>query len=280
MQYLTLVRKDYINDELINKFKSYINPIKIHKEEILAKNEAIFFLIENISDEKFIEIKNDFPEIDIFLTSSRKKKKLIMFDMDSTIIENECIDEIAKYANKYEEVKKVTEEAMQGNMNFENSLKTRVALLEGLDASCLEEIYKHIIKISKDAEILCKACKENNITLALASGGFTFFTDRLKEKLGFDYSFANQLEIKNNLLTGKVIPPIFSSEDKLKKLKFLIEKLNIKKEEAMAVGDGANDLPMLKYLGENGIAYKAKKIVSKQVKNHIEFSSLKTIAFL
>lgn len=272
-----------IYKEILQYIKNH--ELKILQEEILAESECYCFLLDFNSDENIFlnQVREDFYklEIDIFLVKEkyRKIKKLLIADMDSTIIENECIDEIAKYANKYEEVKKVTEAAMNGELDFSSSLIKRVKLLESIPLTSLEEIYNNNIKLSYGAEILGKTLKKYNCHLALASGGFQFFTNKIKEKISFNEDHSNNLEVKNNILTGNIIPPIFDNNSKLKLSKKLQEKLNLQPEEIICVGDGANDIPMLKST-PFGIAYKAKETVKTVSQHHINHSSLTSILYL
>jgi phosphoserine phosphatase len=261
------------------------NNLIILAEEILADSECYSFLVNLQRQEiSFLtEARNIFApdQIDVFLIKQehRNLKKLLIADMDSTIIKNECIDEIAKYAKQYDKVKEVTEAAMNGKLDFTSSLKERVSLLKDVSLQELEEIYQKNIILSEGAEILGRTLKKYNCYLALASGGFQFFTNKIRDKIYFDEDHSNNLEIKNNILTGKLIPPIFDNKSKLELTKNLQKKLNLSKDDTICVGDGANDIPMLENTNF-GIAYKAKEEVKKITNHHLNYSSLVSILYL
>lgn len=199
--------------------------------------------------------------------------RLVISDMDSTFINIECVDEIADYAGVKEKVSQVTEAAMRGELNFEESLKERVSLLKGLDESALQKVYDDRLKLNPGAEQMLDVLKANEIKFALVSGGFTFFTSRLKEKYSLDYALSNTLEVKNGQLTGKVLGNIVGAEAKAS---FLLEKckeLDITPQQVVAIGDGANDLKMMAESGL-GIAYKAKPKVQADADCAINVSGL------
>ena len=199
-----------------------------------------------------------------------KKVRLLVTDMDSTLINIECVDEIADFINAKPEVSAITDAAMRGDIDFETSLRQRVALLKGLDTSVLERVYEERLKLNPGAEILLKGLKIKGIKTALVSGGFTFFTERLKEQLGLDYTMANVLTEKNGKLTGEVSGAICGAQAKADFLMTQCEKLGISTSQVVAMGDGANDLSMMKEAGLS-IAYHAKPKVQSEadvVLNH------------
>ena len=199
-----------------------------------------------------------------------KKVRLLFTDMDSTLINIECVDEIADFINVKPEVSAITDAAMRGDIDFETSLRQRVALLKGLDTSVLERVYEERLKLNPGAEILLKGLKIKGIKTALVSGGFTFFTERLKEQLGLDYTMANVLTEKNGKLTGEVSGAICGAQAKADFLMTQCEKLGISTSQVVAMGDGANDLSMMKEAGLS-IAYHAKPKVQSEadvVLNH------------
>lgn len=203
-------------------------------------------------------------------------KKLLISDMDSTMITVECIDELADFVGKKAEVSEITERAMNGELDFESALTARVALLEGLPEAVLQECYDERVKMMAGAKELLAAFKKTGGYTVLVSGGFTFFTSRVRAHLGFDADFANELLVASGKLTGKVKMPILGKEAKLKTLQETCAKLNISADEVMAIGDGANDLPMLLAAGF-GVAYHAKPVVRAQAKaqlNHCDLSAL------
>ncbi|WP_456327810.1 phosphoserine phosphatase SerB [Archaeoglobus sp.] len=190
-----------------------------------------------------------------------REKRLIVFDMDSTLVDAEIIDEIAKYAGVEEEVKKITEKAMKGEIDFKTALIERVKLLKGLPVEVLEKIYRNI-KLTEGAKELIQALKKAGYKVAVVSGGFTYFTDRLKEELGLDYAFGNELEIENGKLTGRIKGRIIDAEEKARIIEEIAKKEGISKENVVAVGDGANDRIMIENAGL-GIAFNAKDVLKE-----------------
>jgi phosphoserine phosphatase len=205
-----------------------------------------------------------------------RHKKLLISDMDSTMITVECIDELADFVGKKAEVSLITERAMNGELDFESALIARVALLAGLPEEILQECYNERVKMMAGAQELLAHFKQQGGHTVLVSGGFTFFTNRVRSYLGFDEDFANRLEVVNGQLTGQVILPILGKEAKLKTLTDTCQKLGISAGEVLAIGDGANDLPMLLAAGL-GVAYHAKPIVRAVANaqlNHCDLSAL------
>lgn len=193
--------------------------------------------------------------------------KLIAFDMDSTLINIECIDEIADCCGRKEQVAAITEAAMQGQIkDYKESLRQRVALLKGVTQAQLQEVYEKRLRFNAGAKTLVQACKRQGMTTLLVSGGFTFFSDRVIQELGIDMAKSNQLEIENGSLTGNITPQawgdICDGEEKKKTILEVCEKLGISSEQCIAVGDGANDLPMMSIAGLS-VAYHAKSKVKE-----------------
>jgi phosphoserine phosphatase len=187
----------------------------------------------------------------------RKNKRLIFFDMDSTLVDMEVIDEMARKAGVYREVARITEKAMQGEFDFEESLVQRVALLKGLSVEALTEI-RNTLKLSDGVEDLVRTLKWLGFKTGVVTGGFDFFSDFMKEKLGFDFAFSNRLEIKNNALTGRVTGKIVDAAEKARIVNQTACDEGILLDQTVVVGDGANDALMLGQAGL-GIAYNAKK---------------------
>ncbi len=215
--------------------------------------------------------------IDLIIQPNPKPRyKLLISDMDSTMITCECIDELADFAGKKKEVALITERAMNGELDFVEALTERVSLLAGLPESVLQQCFDDRVKPMAGASALLAAHKANGGYSVLVSGGFTFFTSRVRDMLGFDEDHSNQLEIVSGKLTGRVIPPILGKEAKLSTLHATCAKISITPEEVLAIGDGANDLPMLLTAGL-GVAYHAKPSVQAQAKcriNHCDLSAL------
>jgi len=191
----------------------------------------------------------------------KKDKRLIIFDMDSTIVDAEIIVELAKAAGVEKEVDGLTKRAMNGEMNFEHALRERVKLLKGLPVEVLEKIYNEI-RLTEGAKELIQTLKKSGYKVALVSGGFTYFTERLKEELKLDYAFGNELEIKDGKVTGALKGRIIDSNEKARIIDELIKKEGIDKGNVVAVGDGANDRIMIENAGL-GIAFNAKKALKE-----------------
>ena len=189
--------------------------------------------------------------------------KVFITDMDSTLINIECIDEIADMNGFRDEVATITAAAMRGELDFSESLRARVRLLAGLDAAALDRVYEQRLRLNPGAEALLAGLRAAGIRTALVSGGFTFFTERLKQRLGFDFAWANVLEIVDGKLTGHVVGDIVDARVKAQRLAELCATSHATRDQAIAVGDGANDIEMLMN-ARIGIAYRAKPIVREQ----------------
>ncbi|MDH5544283.1 MAG: phosphoserine phosphatase SerB [Gammaproteobacteria bacterium] len=189
--------------------------------------------------------------------------KLVISDMDSTFINIECIDEIADFAGKKAQVSAVTEAAMRGELDFAQSLTQRVALLKGLSVDVLNTVFAERLRLNSGAEVMLAGLKNHDIKFALVSGGFTYFTSKLMEKYRLDYSRANELKIEEGHLCGSVNGQIVDAAVKQQYLETLCAELGISTRQAMAVGDGANDLKMMSVAGL-GVAYHAKPKVQQE----------------
>jgi len=217
--------------------------------------------------ESFLELSSDLNFDISFQQESmfRRMRRLICFDMDSTLIQTEVIDELAIRAGVGDKVKAITESAMQGEIDFEESFKQRVMLLKGLDVSALKEIADQL-PITEGLDRLMKVLQKVGFKTAILSGGFTYFGNHLKEKYGFDYMYANELEIAEGKLTGNYVGDIVDGKRKAELLRLIAQVEKIDLRQTVAVGDGANDLPMLGIAGL-GIAFHAKPKV-KQTADH------------
>ena len=207
----------------------------------------------------------------------RRMRRLICFDMDSTLIQTECIDELAERAGVGEQVKAITERAMRGEIDFKESFTERVALLKGLDESVMKDIAENL-PITEGVERLMFVLKHYGYKIAILSGGFTYFGEYLKQRFGIDYVYANELEIKDGKLTGKYIGEIVDGKRKAELLRLLaqVEKVDI--AQTIAVGDGANDLPMLSTAGL-GIAFHAKPKVVENAEQSINTIGLDGVLY-
>ncbi len=208
----------------------------------------------------------------------RKNRKLVVFDMDSTLIQAEVIDELAKLAGVGDEVSAITESAMRGEIDFDESFRRRVRLLKGLEEDKLKNLCIDL-PLTEGAERLTKVLKDLGYKLGILSGGFTFVGEYLKNKLNFDYVYANELDMKDGKVTGNVNCDIVNGEKKASLLREIAQKENIRLEQTIAVGDGANDLPMISIAGL-GVAFHAKPIVKEKAENTISSTGLDGLLYL
>jgi len=212
------------------------------------------------------------------LEAYRKSKRLVFFDMDSTLVDMEIVDEMAKRAGVLKEVSRITEKAMRGDLDFEEALRQRVALLKGLRVKDLEEIRKGM-KLSEGAEELVSTLKGLGFKLGVVSGGFHYFADLLKKRLDLDFAFANQLEIKKGVVTGKLLGKVVDNAYKAKVVHEVSDAEGILLDQTVAIGDGANDVLMLGQAGL-GIAYNAKERLRKAASMSVGRARLKNILYL
>jgi phosphoserine phosphatase len=230
--------------------------------------------------EKFMQISREL-DVDIAFQEDniyRRNRRLVCFDMDSTLIQTEVIDELAELAGVGEQVRAITESAMQGEIDFNESFKQRMQLLKGLKEDVLEEVALNL-PITKGARRLIDTLKAYGFKTAILSGGFTYFGNYLQKELGIDYVFANQLEIKDGTLTGGYIGEIVDGNKKAELLKELAKKEGIHISQTIAIGDGANDLPMLNLAGL-GIAFHAKPKVKDNAQSAISSIGLDGVLYL
>jgi phosphoserine phosphatase len=199
--------------------------------------------------------------------------KLVAMDMDSTLITIECIDEIADMQGLKPQVSAITEAAMRGELDFSESLTRRVALLEGLPTEALERVYEERLRISLGGEAMLQGVQAAGLKTLLVSGGFTFFTERLKTRLALDYTHANVLEAAGGVLTGKVVGGIVDAEEKKRTVERVCAELGIATSQAIVMGDGANDLKMMGVSGLS-VAFRAKPVVRAQADVALNFTGL------
>ncbi len=208
----------------------------------------------------------------------RRNRRLVVFDMDSTLIDAEVIDELAHEAGVGDQVAAITEAAMQGELDFKESFTQRMALLKGLDASVLQSVAERLT-LNEGAEHLISTLKKLGYKTAIVSGGFTFFGEYLQQRLGVDYVYANQLDIEHGMVTGLVSGEIIDGQRKAELLRQIAQREGLKLQQVIAVGDGANDLPMLSIAGL-GIAFRAKPLVKASAKQSISNLGLDGILYL
>ncbi len=247
----------------------------------LAPDEAAEFTVESVPATRWA-VWEDLQRMNVDMVvqpAEGRRKRLLLADMDSTMIEQECIDQLADMAGIGAKVSAITARAMNGELDFEGALTERVALLEGLSSAVIDTVLAERITYTPGGRALVATMKENGGHAALVSGGFTAFTRAVAARLGFDEHRANTLLIEDGALTGKVAMPILGREAKVAALAEICTRLGIDEAEAMAVGDGANDLGMLKRAG-SGVALHAKPVVAAEVDIRINHGDLSALLFI
>jgi phosphoserine phosphatase len=233
------------------------------------KNEGIAPLCEaRRIDHAWIEEGRRFADLE-----------LLAMDMDSTLITIECIDELGDFAGKKAEIAAITAQAMRGEIEYRESLRRRVKALAGLDESVLLRVYDERLKLTPGAQALISACKRHGVQLLLVSGGFSFFTERLKARLGLDHTLSNVLEVKDGKLSGALVGDIVDADAKAARFRQVLSSLHAGKERSVAIGDGANDLKMMAEAGVS-IAFRAKPLVRAQASCALNWCGLDAVVNL
>tara|TARA_B100001989_G_C24546641_1_gene471258 strand:+ start:1222 stop:2127 length:906 start_codon:yes stop_codon:yes gene_type:complete len=279
---LTLVASDTKNPVTPKHFKeigaiidaynmSYKGKVKwLDKDkaaDIGISDKAQFSLVAHLRD----FLAND--KIDFFIThNEHRAKKLLLADMDSTIVTGETLDEMAGHVGIKDQVAEITARAMNGELDFHAAIRERVGLLKDLPFADVEDTLEHT-ELSKGAQTFIQTMRAQGATCVLVSGGFTVFTNAIAEKCGFHFNHGNTLEVEDGKLTGKVVDPILDKFSKVEFLKSYMGDLGLEAIDCMTIGDGANDIPMLK-LADLGIGYKPKEAVKKEVSNAILYGDL------
>ena len=244
----------------------------------LSPGEACEFTVKKAPDAARVKMALGDKPIDVLVSRYRGRRKAVLVaDMDSTIVTTETLDEIAAEAGIKDRIAEITRRSMNGEIDFATALRERVAMLKGLEISALERTWRET-KFCPGARTLVATMRSFGATTALVSGGFTYFTERVAAELGFDVQRANVLLDNGSTLTGEVSEPILDRDTKLATLQALAEKRGVKLAATLAVGDGANDLAMLKEAGL-GVAYYAKPIVAAEVANQIQYTDLRSLLF-
>ena len=278
-----LVVTSSIKKRLLKKsITDKLSELTFSKEKILWDNVASeFTLNQSFSSKDLNKLRLQFKGANIDLNlieNNNRKKKLLVADMDSTILTSETLDDLANLIGKKDEIEKITNDAMQGKINFINSLFKRVKALSKTNTNYLDIINKSLI-YNNGARELVSTMKSNGSICALCTGGFYYIADTVKKTLGFDHIQANTLEIKNGVITGKLLEPIFNEKSKLEFLERLIKKYKLNVENTCAIGDGANDIEIIKK-SSLGVSFKGKKILKEKAKFVLYHSDLTGLLFL
>jgi len=274
---LTLVASDKSPELTEKHFANAINLCNQH--DLQTTDEYITWLDDGkaaqirVSDDAPMELVEQLREtfeddkIDFFILDETFKPKLLVADMESTIIRNEMLDDLGEFLGIGKQIKAITDRAMNGEIDFYQSVRERINLLKGVETKVLDE-KRDALKPNPGAKTFVETLKSNGASCVLATGGFTYFSEYIAELCGFDEHHANELGIDNKRLTGKVVDPIFGPEGKLEVMQEKAKELGITPEQCITIGDGANDLPMLEKAGL-GIGYHPKPAVKEKVKNCI-----------
>jgi phosphoserine phosphatase len=272
-----LIQSSYSLQSHLAEISEILDQVTASPCKLINDNAAIYDISDDLSGDlkNQLHLKNiDFAILDSY--RALNEFSLCVMDMDSTLISIECIDEIADMCGKKEDVALITKSAMMGEIDFSQSLIKRVSLLEGLGEEMLFKVIEERLKFNEGTQAWVKACRKNNVTTVLVSGGFDYFADYVKNKLGIDVAISNQLEIKDKKLTGKVLGRIVNDEVKAQTVRDFQSKLNIDRSKTIVIGDGANDLKMLAE-AQYSIAYHAKPIVQEKARfkfNHSDFKGV------
>ncbi|MGC6522862.1 MAG: phosphoserine phosphatase SerB [Candidatus Micropelagos thuwalensis] len=272
-----------LTNELVARISLHLGE---QEETVTCLNEGVAYEIPlNIStsefENKITALRENFSDLPVdfnLVSSEGRRKELLIADMESTIIEQECLDELADRLNLRNKISDITSRAMRGEIDFEPALRERVSLLAGLPATSLQDVHDDVTLMPGAATLLA-TLKQNNVFCGLVSGGFSFFADKIAAQLNFDACHCNQLEIEADHLTGKVIDPILGREAKAARLQSWCDEKNLPAAETLAVGDGSNDLDMLKLSGM-GVAFRAKPLVADAADFSIVHGDLTALLYL
>jgi phosphoserine phosphatase len=272
-----LVQSSYSSQSHLAEISEILGQVVASPYKLINDNAVIYDIRTELSGDlkNQLHLKHiDFAILDNY--RALNEFSLCVMDMDSTLISIECIDEIADMCGKKEDVALITKSAMMGEIDFSQSLIKRVSLLEGLGEEMLFKVIEERLKFNEGTHAWIEACRKNNVTTVLVSGGFDYFADYVKNKLGIDVAISNQLEIIDKKLTGKILGRIVNDEVKAQTVKDFQAKLNIDKSKTIVIGDGANDLKMLAE-AQYSIAYHAKPVVQEKARfkfNHSDFKGV------
>lgn len=290
-RYALTVIADPVTAMTVHRVTQCLADFKLNIDSIQRMSESEFHCIELLVSSpdainqhqmkpRLLEIARE-QGVDIALQAEglfRRSKRLVVLDMDSTLIQNEVIDEFARKKGVYEEVSTLTETSLHGKMSFDESLKIRCEKLSGLSVKVFDEVYTEL-KMTPGAEELIQVLKKLGYKIALLSGGFSCIADRLKEQLGITYAYANKLEVSDGKITGNLVGPIVNAQRKADLLELIAQQEEIHLDQVIAIGDGANDIPMLEKAGF-GIAFNAKPVVSDRADFSLNKKNLQSIFYL
>ena len=284
MQELILISVSSKNPETKNTVSNFMKIAGMQMHLWLAEGEHDQWAVECYTKTESRELPiirkiANSMQLDINLVKQRnRQKKLLIADMDSTLIIGESLDEVAAKVGKGEEIANITLQSMRGELDFNQSIAQRVAMLKGTREDILLEIIEETY-LNNGASLLAPTMKRKGASCYIVSGGFDFLTIPIAKKIGFDGSFSNRLEVENSLLTGNIVPPILGVHAKKEALNQLSKKYKIRNEDVAAIGDGANDLEMLKAAGL-GIAFKGKQLLRDKIATHLNYTDLTGLLFL
>ena len=284
MQELILISTSSKNPKTKITMSDFMRIAGVRLHTWLAEGEYDQWAAECYSKNKRSELSSirkiaNSMQLDVNLVSERnRQKKLLIADMDSTLIIGESLDEVALKVGKGEEIANITSQSMRGELDFNQSIALRVAMLKGTREDILSEIIEETY-LNNGASLLAPTMKKSGASCYIVSGGFDFLTIPVAKKIGFDGSFSNRLEIENSLLTGNVIPPIFGGHAKKEVLTQLSKKYKIKSKHVAAIGDGANDLEMLEAAGL-GVAFQGKQLLRDKISTQLNYTDLTGLLFL
>lgn len=272
-----LVQSSYSLQSHLAEISEILGQVTTSTHTLINDTAALYEIKADLPDDlkNKLHLKHvDFAVLDNY--RALNEFSLCVMDMDSTLISIECIDEIADLCGKKQDVALITKSAMRGEIDFSQSLIKRISLLQGLGEEMLFKVIEEKLKLNNGTQAWIEACRKSNVTTVLVSGGFDYFADYVKNKLGIDIAISNQLEIKEKRLTGRVLGRIIDDEAKAQTVRDFQAKLNINKSNTIVIGDGANDLKMLAE-AQYSIAYHAKPIVQEKARfklNHSDFNGV------
>jgi len=276
---LTLIAADRLDDSMLSAVREVLP--QSAAPVWLAPGKAADIAFDGLSEAEAArrarEVLNDAAVDLVGQAAAGRRKKLLVADMDSTMVIGETLDELAAHAGLKEQIAEITARAMNGEIDFKGALRERVGLLAGLAASALDETYRHL-ELMPGAATLVATMKAHGAKTVLVSGGFDFFTSRVRERCGFDEDRANRLEMADGKLTGQVLDPILDRDAKLAYLRDFAGLLGLARHETLAVGDGANDLDMIRAAGL-GVAYHAKPVVAGEARFRVDHGDLTALLY-